>query len=325
MVIKMSDNNSSIIHASSIKEQEDYKQSANTLFHFMKEKQFLEAVLKRKALVPRYCLEDINYLNIEVSGHKFKEVAILQKCFCDIPLHKITTDFDCTVVKAVSSNQESTESRNSIRVSHILLYGSFGIAFSKEWCEAQSLQPVHYLNERSAYTNDFKLLLSKIISDNDLPEEFSSDILQRLALIKPIRGIMKRREDSRDYYLYKNFHDEQEWRYIPNLSRIEQVNASCSNKYELIIANPNLLELQSESGLRFIDKQSHELENERYKGIWLNFEYNDVRYLIVPDRQSRVDIINFIMKLPESNFTDLDMRYILISKILVLDEVRKDW
>ena len=40
-------------------ESDDYSQSANTLFHFMKEPRFLNDILTKKAIIPRYCKEDI--------------------------------------------------------------------------------------------------------------------------------------------------------------------------------------------------------------------------------------------------------------------------
>ena len=45
---------------------DDYVQSANTLFHFMQRHEYLSALLKRRALVPRYCQENIAYLNLEI-------------------------------------------------------------------------------------------------------------------------------------------------------------------------------------------------------------------------------------------------------------------
>lgn len=59
----------------------DYSKSANTLFHFMKNSEFLKKILQKKAIVPRYCKEDIGYLNIRAVDTFFQEVAILQKCF----------------------------------------------------------------------------------------------------------------------------------------------------------------------------------------------------------------------------------------------------
>lgn len=43
---------------------DDYAQSANTLFHFMTKFDYLEDILLRNAIVPRYCKEDLEYLKI---------------------------------------------------------------------------------------------------------------------------------------------------------------------------------------------------------------------------------------------------------------------
>ena len=43
---------------------DDYAQSANTLFHFMTKPEYLDSVLRRRAIIPRYCVETIDYLNI---------------------------------------------------------------------------------------------------------------------------------------------------------------------------------------------------------------------------------------------------------------------
>lgn len=72
---------------------DDYAQSANTLFHFMTKPEYLESILRRKAIIPRYCVETIDYLNIYNGTHSFNEAAILQKCFCDIPFHKLADSF----------------------------------------------------------------------------------------------------------------------------------------------------------------------------------------------------------------------------------------
>ena len=52
----------------------------------MKEYQYLSQALKDQRLSPRYCKENIEYLGLK----EFKNICVLQKCFCDIPLHKIT-------------------------------------------------------------------------------------------------------------------------------------------------------------------------------------------------------------------------------------------
>ncbi|KJS20671.1 MAG: hypothetical protein VR72_12840 [Clostridiaceae bacterium BRH_c20a] len=80
---------------------DDYAQSANTLFHFMSKSEYLKSILINRAIVPRYCMENIEYLDIRIGDVSFKEVAILQKCFCDIPFHKLTDNFELNGVGEV--------------------------------------------------------------------------------------------------------------------------------------------------------------------------------------------------------------------------------
>lgn len=85
---------------------DDYAQSANTLFHFMKKQEYLNSILRRGAIIPRYCVETIDYLSIQNGTHLFNEVAILQKCFCDIAFllgeNKHTLNFKVQFEKAKS-------------------------------------------------------------------------------------------------------------------------------------------------------------------------------------------------------------------------------
>ena len=78
-----------------------------------------------------------------------------------------------------------------------------------------------------------------------------------------------------------------------------------------------------------INEISKGLEQEKYRKLWLEFSYNDIRYIIVPDTNARIEIIKTINALPDSCFEDEDdivmQKYVLISKILVLAEIRKDW
>lgn len=115
--------------------------------------------------------------------------------------------------------------------------------------------------------------------------------------------------------VFKNFHDEHEWRYVP------APDALTSLKMECIIANPQILKLSNEISKR--------VEEEKYKALWLNFSYNDIRYIIVPDNEARIDIISAIMELPETNFQEEKSvelsKQLLVSKLVVLSEIRKDW
>lgn len=303
---------------------DDYAQSANTLFHFMKKFEYLEEILEKKAIVPRYCKEDLEYLNIEDGKNSFIEAFVLQKCFCDIPFHKLTESFQ---LQATGDNylnlSESEKSRVQNKYTHPDFYGEYAIAFSKRWGEKNNLQPIHYLNEHSQYTKNLSNLINQILNLDDVPDAYVDDLLNRLSFVKPLRGIMKRkfkRDDGIDVDIdfQKNFHDEQEWRYVPS------IDVASALQKDTVIANPYLLEMNGKG----VDISTG-LSEEKYDLLWLKYSYEDVRYIIVPDGNARIDIINTIMSISDDKFSNQSdvaiQKYILISKILVLEEIRKDW
>lgn len=298
----------------------DYAQSANTLFHFMKKPEYLKEILQKKALVPRYCKENMEYFNICNDGTFFKEVDVLQKCFCDIPFHKLTERFQ---LKGVGENYNKLTDEEKMFNTHPDFYGEYAIAFSKSWGEKMNLQPVHYLNEKSQSAKDFSKLVEYILHTDDVPDLYADDILDRLAFVKPLRGIMKRkikRADGQELEVefYKNFYDEQEWRYVPGIAAVAEV------KVERIIANSYILKM-NEGGMDI----NEGLANEQYSPLWLKYSYEDIRYIIVPNANARIDIIRAILSISDDKFNDqidvMIQKYILISKILVLEEIRKDW
>ena len=62
-----------------------WSNSANILCNYMRELEYLEIILKNKAIIPRYVIEPLGYLKIE-GLHK---IAFPMTCFCDIPLSKV--------------------------------------------------------------------------------------------------------------------------------------------------------------------------------------------------------------------------------------------
>lgn len=304
--------------------KEDYVQSSNALFHFMKKKEFLVNILEARAIKPRYCIEDVKYLKIHNDGIAFDKIAVLQKCFCDIPFHKLTEKCNIrgtgSVFDKLTENEKFKITHNS---SHPEFYGKFAIAFSKNWGEKNNLQPVQYLNTESEYTFQFSKLIDTNIMKENVEDEFVDDILNRLAFIKPLRGKMERKIEKENaetvtVEIYKNFHDEKEWRYSPSATALDE--------YDLkgIIPNPNIVEAYN-----ILNVLNLNLEYEIYRKLWIDYNYDDVRYIIVPDSIDRQDIIKTIMGIDEKNFNNVSVvsiqKSILISKILVLDEIGKDW
>lgn len=290
---------------------DDYVQSSNVVINFMSKLEYLKELLLKKAIIPRYCKENIDYLEIINDGERIKEIAVLQKCFCDIPFHKITETFKIEPIGKNFDKLDDFEKYRFLREknSHPDFYGNYAIAFSKDWAERKCLQPIQYVNEKSDYVKDLKRTINFVLNENDLPDICVYDIMRRICYIKPVRGLMYRQFKKLKIYIKKNFHDECEWRYVPSNEALSECHKEAFH-----------------TNTEYIDTINMSLKNERYEKLWLKFTYDDIRYLIVANSNDRIDLIEYIVGLPDSCFSGNAMlqRYILISKIMVLDEIRKD-
>lgn len=243
-----------------------YVQSANSLFHFTNKIRYLKEEIKGKCMVPRYCEEDASFLNLD----NLQTIAYPMICFCDIKLHNI--------------------------FSHAEYYGHYAIAFSKDFGIKNNIQPIMYLNINSQYCTSLQKAFRSYTSDiDDTSYEIIADtIIYTISYIKPLEGQQKG--------ITKNFHDEQEWRFIPDVAMTEMpyfiINASERNKY---LENLN-------NTLMMIDK------------VKLKFEYNDIQYLFVNKQEDRDELISFIIRLSISE----EEKYLLISKISVLNTIEGD-
>ena len=185
------------------------------------------------------------------------------------------------------------------------------------------LQPIHYLNTSSAYNSHFQSGLSHALVADDIPAELSEDVLYRLAFLKPLRGLMQRNfplktGDSISVNIYKNFHDECEWRFVPEHTTTVPGIPGNVVADKSIVKNKDLLE--------YLNKR---LEEDTSSDFWLRFDFDDIRYLIVPKASDRIELIYTIMEIPGKMFISAEnitlQKHILITKILVLSEIRKAW
>ena len=291
---------------------EDYVHSANSLFHFVKSSKYLIDDLRRRALCPRYCVEDVRYLNLTVNGDRYEDVAVLQKCFCDLPLQNVIRKFP---IKLSENNAGLTKEHEAMildECSHSDLYGRFAIALSKRWGEQHNLQPVHYMVEGARGVTEFSQSLTAAYNEETFPEIIADSMINRICLMKPVRGRMKRWHEKGkfEYEIYKNFHDEHEWRYVPR------------GTIDNLVTNAGLVQSRD-----LLEQMSDSIAKEKYKDIWLQYHFGDIRYIVVPDNGERIEIIKAISSLDNSLFDpdDIDLqKQLLISKIIVIDEIEKD-
>ena len=259
--------------------------SANSLFHFMGKIEHLEEIIKLKAYIPRYCTEDVSFLNVSVDNKKILNVAYPEKCFCDIPFHNL--------------------------LSHKSTYGSFGIGMTKSWGERAGLQPIQYVNEKSPLITDFREAFTSSI---EAPEDVYNDVIcsylqTHMFYIKPVKGKNKKR--TTDEIEEKYLTDECEWRYIPNLNgRLPHVLFD------------RQLSVKNSRGKLIIDEYNDLLRTPDYKTTWLPFEYIDVKYIIVNNNASREEVIEKIMRMTRISRKE---RLLLVSKIVLLDDALEDF
>ncbi len=135
---------------------------SSVLCNYMKDFNSLKRAITNRALVPRYEIEFLDYLNI--SG--LDKIAFPMTSFCDIP----------------KSHVPYYRSR----------HGEYGIIFDK-WLVYKKfqVQPVHYINQDSLLAEDFREMFEKYyfgapncVSDKDW--DFLNYILSSLAYMKPI-------------------------------------------------------------------------------------------------------------------------------------------
>ncbi len=240
-------------------------QSANTLFRFFKKPEYLFGSIEKHALIPRYYGETVEYLDI---GHHQMYYPMI--CFCDITVHRLEE--------------------------HLKVYGQYGIAFSKTWGVSHGIQPLQYVNSQSVLCSDFsKAFTSAIDNEAETPE--ANFLLTQMYYMKPIEGNMPR--DGK--VIFKNFTDECEWRFIPDVAVI------------------NLPQVVLEDDAASIGMLNDTIEG--HDSCWLKFSYSDIKHIIIPDETELDAVCNVI----EQSVNDKAMQRKLISKIILWSDAKEDF
>ncbi len=171
------------------------KPKANSLFHFTKSLDVLMLILEG-GFHPRYCLENFDWFSPQLDF-----IAFPMCCFCDIPISRISE--------------------------HVNFYGEYGIGLTKEWGMYNKLNPVVYC-PIDGKIRKFALYYHKLVSPESDPQkqnEHSRQFYRLLSLTKPIQGKMA---IPGGVVENKEFFQENEWRFVPDVD--EYIN---KEKYDL--------------------------------------------------------------------------------------------
>lgn len=243
-----------------------WNNSSNVLCNYMKEQAFLNMILTNRAIVPRYVMEPLEYLDIK----ELSKICFPMTCFCDIPFSKVST--------------------------HMSRYGEYGIGLDKESVlKNYGIQPIHYMNDKSPLTADFREAFQAFYKADIKLDGGTQTLLNYLSstlvYMKPIWGSEIKDDGSVKDYIYQ---DECEWRYIPSDNFPKELH--------LILPQNETTEFA---------KQKYSEVLVKHPECWLQFEWCDVRYIMVPDELSAKNTIKTLLTL---NLDD-DEKYMLISKI----------
>lgn len=249
--------------------------SSNALFHFTN-KNNLIGILENE-FYPKYSIEP--YYE---QGEECYRVGIPMVCFCDIPLSQV---------------------EEQLRV-----YGHYGIGMTKKWAKKNRLNPVLYLESHSILLEQVDSVLHHNYEDlKGLIEqglEISSLRQDRYSLsyvfmhTKPFDGYHERGGKKEP----KKFYDEREWRYVPNINRLDGDELLLNNK--------------------LLGEETLKRKNEQLKKHKLTFEPDDIEYLIISKESERHNLINSIQNI-KSKYSE-DIILILISKIISAEQILTD-
>lgn len=257
--------------------------SSNSLFHFTRGAANLIGILK-KGIAPRYCLENFSMFDFGLSTeNETFELAVPMVCFCDIPLSKVKY--------------------------HLSFYGSYGIAFSKDWGVKMGISPILYVDPKSETTRSIQDAIY-YFSNSSMQDEISYNTYQKLLRLvrftKPYQGKFWRNGKYEDEIV--RFYDEREWRFVPDIHLVENENI------RPWISKEDFLKDINRSAL---DTQIEEMHT-------LNFKPDDIRYIIIDRDKDVMDIIDYIEKSLAGQYDTKDIKK-LIAKVLTKEQIEHDF
>jgi hypothetical protein len=191
---------------------------------------------------------------------------------------------------------------------HMDKYGPYGIGLSKKWANRKGLNPVFYVNKHCDFTSNFIAAIEQIrkqISSISDPTRHSSaldsynEIVNSYRYIKNYEGDLVRKNGitTRNY----RFANEREWRYVPPQSAASSIQIPLDKITT--------------------DEQKAELNN-LIANKRLDFQPDDIMYLVVESDSERLGLINHLDK-AKSKFSEAVRRQ-LASKILTSEQIKND-
>lgn len=183
-------------------------------------------------------------------------------------------------------------------------YGKYGLGLTKEWAEKKGLNPVLYLDKNSILSISYLKIYERLIID---PNKTILDLsIEQKQIVDILRYIKNYQNDLiRKGQVYKNyrFSDEREWRFVPDIT----------NDFPLIL---------SMSGNE--TKEVKEVINNLLKDIRLEFEPNDIKYIIINTEDEISEFLSLLRDSKGKKYSYNDVEK-LMTRILTTDQIMSDF
>lgn len=192
---------------------------------------------------------------------------------------------------------------------YFLSYGNYGIGLTKEWANRNGLSPVMYINRHCQLMDNLISgingiythlgLIDNITQFNSLNKSYLN-IMNTYRYIKNYEGELLRHGKLEDENY--RFADEREWRFVPNLD---------TEGVAPFVGISNIRTKQQKSD--YNNKVSH---------IRLNFNPDDIKYLVVEKDSDISELINHLHFAKKGY--DKETRNRLASRILTAEQIERD-
>lgn len=242
------------------------KPKSDNLFHFTRSLDTLLSILQN-GFYPKCCMEDIEWFDLPNDV----QMAFPMCCFCDIPLSRLSEHTD--------------------------YYGNYGVGLTKDWGIRNKLNPVVYTPPNGQIQSLMKHLYERLLDDisdgtqfDIRRDELSNESYKLWSLIKPVTGKMYGSDTVKEFY------QENEWRYVPNV--------------EVLLTETQFIENR--------DRLDKILQKMR-----LVFLPDDIRYIFVKNDDDIPTIIDHINENIHT-FKHPDDLKILQSRIISLTTLQRD-
>lgn len=187
---------------------------------------------------------------------------------------------------------------------HIEKYGSYGIGLTKEWALKKGLNPVVYVAQKSDLSKSYKIAMDYFLKAHpenatEIDVEGILSLLDFLRYIKNYEGPLHSKNFSCENY---RFSDEREWRYVPPIS----------------IDDGHMMVVDKDF------RKNPEIFKKIYEFSRLEFEPNDIKYIIIKDDSEIKDVSNYLQSIKGGSYYHDDIER-LKTRILTAKQIKEDF